>query len=149
MITKERLDELFIISKEGSIIRKKNISNTKIGDIAGSLHKSTGYLRLNIDRKSYYVHRLIYFYFTGKYDCNFEIDHINKNKLDNRLDNLRMVTTSQNQCNTNFKGYYKQKDGKFRARLSVEGNRITLGYYDTELEAKKAITKGKEKYYNF
>jgi len=149
MVTKERLDELFIINKEGIIIRKKNVSNTKIGDNAGSLHKSTGYLRLNIDNKSYYVHRLIYFYFTGIYTSEFEIDHINRNRLDNRLENLRLVTTSQNQCNVNFKGYHKQKDGKFRVRLSIEGNRITIGYYNTEKEAKEAVIKAKDKYYNF
>ena len=69
----------------------------------GSL--SNGYLIANFKKKMYKVHRLIWIYHNGNIDENLYIDHINRNSHDNRLENLRWTTSSQNALNkTSHKG---------------------------------------------
>ena len=76
-----------------------------------------------------------------------EVDHIDGDGLNNRLGNLRIATKSQNQCNrrpmatstTGLKGVSPyNRDGTWRARISVRGRRISLGYYKTPAEAHAA-----------
>lgn len=71
------------------------------GKPAGALRKSkdrnTDYMRLNINGKFYYLHRLAWLYVTGSWPC--QIDHINGDGLDNRFANLREVDNSVNHTN--------------------------------------------------
>ncbi len=80
----------------------------------------------------------------------FVIDHINGDKTDNRISNLRKVTQSQNQWNLrgDIKGYTKKGD-KFLARIGVKGKDIKLGLFDTEEEATEAYLEAKKKYHIF
>jgi hypothetical protein len=81
-------------------------------------------------------------------DPGQEVDHINRNKLDNRRDNLRYVTKQQNQMNqgvqkrsksSTFKGVtYHGKTGKWRAYIKKDGKGKFLGVFKTEIEAAKA-----------
>lgn len=84
----------------------------------------------------------------------FEIDHINKNKLDNRKSNLRYATRSQNEANKNsknpssgFRGVWYDKRAKaYKASLSKKH----LGWFKTAEEAAKAYDKeAKEKFGEF
>ena len=63
------------------------------------------------------------------------VDHINHNKLDNRKENLRIVTRSQNQMNCNYKGVSKRSDGKYYAHIKKNQKMISLGVYVFEEEA--------------
>ena len=54
----------------------------------------------------YQAHRLIWLFSYGEIDDNLIIDHINGNKTDNRLENLRLTTYNVNNLNRNSKGYY-------------------------------------------
>jgi hypothetical protein len=63
------------------------------------------------------------------------VDHINHNKLDNRKENLRIVTKSQNQMNCNNKGISKQKNGKYYAYIKINHKLMNLGTYIDEEEA--------------
>ena len=73
------------------------------------------------------------------------VDHINGNGLDNRMDNLRICTHSQNSYNkktpstnkTGFKGVCKRGD-KWRATIRKDGRYIELGLFQTPVEAHKA-----------
>lgn len=74
----------------------------------------------------------------------FEIDHINRNKLDNRKENLRYVTRSQNQMNTektkrNKTGYkgVSMDSGKYRATIGVNGKTVHSKRFDTAEQAAK------------
>jgi hypothetical protein len=93
------------------------------------------------------MHREIYIISVGTIPNNFVIDHINQNKLDNRLVNLRLATKSQNAINSGkfktnssgFKGVSKYKQtNKFRARLTANGTELFLGIFKTAEEAHEA-----------
>lgn len=75
-----------------------------------------------------------------------EVDHINGNGLDNRRANLRIVTHRENQCNSRprrnkhikYKGVDLCRDGKWRARCTVNGHTYHLGRFRTAKEAASA-----------
>lgn len=97
-ISQEYLKDFFDY-KDGNLIRKKSIFSSKIGSIVGGFHKKNGYIRTTINKKEFLLHRLIYLYHYGVLKDGLEIDHINGNKTDNRIENLRMVTRQHNQWN--------------------------------------------------
>jgi len=76
------------------------------------------------------------------------VDHINHDKLDNRKENLRICTFSENQRNRRFKGVsFHRRQGKYYARITVNKVTINLGSFDTFEEAKTARLKAQEKYF--
>lgn len=78
------------------------------------------------------------------------IDHINRNPLDNRIDNLRITNKGVNALNTNkiIKGYRYRKDmNKFEARIKVRGKQISLDCFDTIQEARKAYLRARRIYF--
>lgn len=107
------------------------------GNIAGYI-TSHGYICITINRSQYYAHRLAWIYCYG--DCKgFEIDHINGNRRDNRIENLRLVTKELNQRNraknknnkSGFTGVFWCKGiEKFRVRIKVNGKENHIGYFD-------------------
>ena len=109
--------------------------------------KTNGYLFANINKKKVYLHRFIYEDFHGPIPDGLFIDHINMVRHDNRIENLRLVTGSQNQQNrlcqknstTGAKGvsWHKGKC-KFMAKIKLHGKASHLGYFDTIEEAKTA-----------
>ena len=78
-----------------------------------------------------------------------ELDHINGDKLDNRLCNLRPATVSQNHANSKPRGgtsrykgvHWFKRDGKWHAAIGYNGKLVHLGYFANEIEAAKAYDK--------
>lgn len=82
---------------ESGLIRfRVKIKGNNAGDKAGTI-RTDGYVRLRIDGKARFAHRLIYFIATGKQPEY--LDHVNGRKSDNRISNLRAATNSENMCN--------------------------------------------------
>lgn len=115
--------------------------NTKVGQRAGN-DTPSGYRVVTFNKKRYYEHRLAW-YFTHK-EWPTEVDHINRNKADNRLCNLRAVTKSQNQWNrglqkNNTSGVSGVSWCSFTSRwavtIKVGGSKHRLGRYDTLFDA--------------
>ena len=114
-----------------------------------------GYYTVSLyrDRKGYamLVHRILVEHLKPEeWDPALEVDHIDGNKLNNDITNLRMVTRNQNTFNNSHyaKGYYyNKKTGKYHSEIRAYGERIHLGGYDTEEEAKTAYLKAKKKYH--
>jgi hypothetical protein len=102
-------------------------------------------IRLN-DGKTYYAHRLAWLYVYGEFPAG-NLDHINGNKRDNRIVNLRQCNQSQNMVNTGrqsnnktgYRGVRLRSDGKkYDAQIGLNGKRYHLGSFDTPEEAAEA-----------
>jgi hypothetical protein len=85
------------------------------------------------------IHRLLALQFIPNPNNLPLVDHIDRNKLNNNLENLRWVTKSQNCRNIDCKGYYWHKrDQKYRAQYSLNKKIHHVGNYKTEEEARAA-----------
>jgi hypothetical protein len=98
-----------------------------------------GYKYIEIKGKDYPVHRLIWMYLLDRWPETM-IDHINNDKLDNRMINLREVNHSQNMQNraireSGYKGVFPYLKGRWRTAIGYKGKQINLGSYDTKEEA--------------
>ena len=133
----EKCKELFEY-RDGKLIWKvRTANNVKVGDVAGSLSKSTGYYIVQIDGKRFRVSRIIYAMHFGD-PGGMQVDHVNQNRKDNRIENLRLVTNQENQRNTT-----KQKNNssgitgvswdkgkqKWQVEIYVDGKNIHCGYF--------------------
>ena len=138
----------------GSEFQQK-ISNTKRSNVkAGSVHrngKGKTYLRTKINGKYFLIHRLIWLYAYG--ELPEFIDHINGNGLDNRLQNLRNVTMTENNKNlrmpiTNTSGcvgvYYDKLNDAWFSCIWKNNKQIRIGTFKSKSEAVIA-RKGAEK----
>jgi len=92
-----------------------------------------------------FAHHYAYFVTYGNLDFEL-LDHINRDKTDNRISNLRNVSNQENMFNTNAKGYTKRKN-KWIAQIKLDYKNIYLGSYNTEEEARQAYLLAKEKYH--
>ena len=147
----ERVNELLRLDEEtGQLFWKISPSNNvKIGSESGYLDKDYGYIRVAIDDERYLAHRLVWLLHTGDDPGQWQIDHINGNRIDNRPCNLRLVTHQQNSHNLlSAKGFYFNKStGKWLAQIQIDGKRKYLGYYDCPNEARSAYLAAKEIYH--
>lgn len=106
----------------------------RIGDRIGNL-TSNGYLEISVGDWKISSHKLAYYIIYGEKEG--VIDHINGDKTDNRISNLRLVTNSTNQRNrkknvNNTTGYTSisiNKSGTFRVRIKIDGKLIGFGSY--------------------
>lgn len=135
-ITAEKLRSIVSYDPETGLFTRKN--GLKVGAI--SHH---GYLRIKVDDKTYQAHRLAWLYVNGKFPEE-SIDHIDGDKLNNRISNLREANRSQN--NQNGKAAQRKHDlprgvgisypsGRFKASISLGNKRRHLGTFDTPEEA--------------
>lgn len=120
------------------------------GNPVGVVTNKQGYVRISVGLEggqlTMNAHRFLYYFITGEIPA--KVDHINRSKHDNRLENLRSVTHQENLFNTDAKGYFLDKQsGKKRAQIKVSGVRMNLGSYDTEEQAGAAYQAAKAKYH--
>ncbi len=147
--TQRILNELFEYNpKNGDLIWKVDFGMHRQGKPVGSADRRTNsgqpYLRVSICGVSYMVHLLIWVMVTGS-PPEEEVDHLDRDSLNNRWKNLRACTRSQNQANT---GLYKNNRtglrgvhvfrGRFRAMISKDGKNRHIGYFVTRQEAEEA-----------
>jgi hypothetical protein len=129
-----------------AIIDSEDVCRVK--DLKWSLHR--GYA-VNNKIKHVALHQVIF----GMKNSP-QIDHINRNKLDNRKKNLREATFRLNIINrdvqlnnksTGVKGISKREDNKFRARIFANGKSVHLGYFKTIREAERVRKQAERKYF--
>ena len=134
---------------------KRKLKNPYWRELKGSVDKITGYRLVGINNKHYLYHRVVYFLHNQEWDIHDtcrdnSIDHIDRNKLNNNIENLRVVTNQQNLWNQNAKGYYFRKlTGKYQAQIRVNGENKHLGMFVSEDDARDAYLIAKEKYHTF
>lgn len=152
-LTREDIQEKYYY-KDGKLFYKKN--GNEAGYTPKLPHKQ--YVRVYI--RGYYImaHRLIWILHNGSIPAGMQIDHINGIKYDNRLDNLRLATNSQNRRNikqtrakSGFRGVgYKYRSNRKRhwyTRMQVDGKTRLFGYFLTKKEAIQARLDAEKKYY--
>lgn len=113
-----------------------------------------GYRRLKILGKNYYLHRVCWFLHHKEWPTGY-LDHVNGDKADNRLKNLRLASSSQNSANrilavnnsTGYKGVvYRKEFNKYLARVGANP-RIIVGYFETAEDAARAYNKAAKELY--
>jgi len=122
--------------------------------IRGGHLNSDGYRHISIDGRTYQEHHVIWLLAHGDWPKLDEIDHINGIKDDNRIENLRQATRSQNKVN--FPRSRRKNDlprgvvphrGKFQARIKVNGKNLTLGTFSHPNAAHAAYLRAAQQYY--
>lgn len=120
------------------------------GDEVGRGQNPNDYIRTSYRRKKYLAHRIIYEMFNGPISEGMEVDHINRNRRDNRLSNLRLVSHQDNmrnmpRLNTNKSGStgvsWFKRDCRWRATITINRRQKHIGYFDSfedALAARKA-----------
>lgn len=147
----DRLKECLHYDPETGIFRWKIkcAIQIKIGDVAGNVNHQ-GYFRITIDYKCYLAHRLAWLYVYGELPKN-NIDHIDGDKLNNAISNLRNVTQSINCQNrkkaqinnrTGYLGVSKHRN-KYQATININGINTYLGIFHTAQLASKSYLKAK------
>jgi hypothetical protein len=121
MITKERLSELLDYDKSSGVFTwKKNMRGpARKGDVAGFVRKD-GYVSMKIDGKKTYAHRMTWLYMFG-IEPNCEIDHIDHDPSNNRIENLRLVSSQGNRMNASRGS--KNKSGVVGVQWSINANK--------------------------
>jgi hypothetical protein len=148
-ISIETINKLFEY-KNGFLYRKiTRNSHAFAGEIAGTLHKN-GYRYVSIDKKNYLEHRLIFALHYGFYPDT--VDHIDLNKSNNLIENLRQATHQQNCYNRPIRKDNKSGSAgicwnnqykKWVVRITTNGKRLYLGKFINLDEAKKVVKTAK------
>ena len=146
------LDVLDYIPETGMLLQKKKRPKVEVGSIAGVV-TPRGYRYIQLNGRKCAAHRLVWFIEYGCFPSLF-IDHIDGNKLNNHISNLREVTIKQNNENRGaqknnkigIKGVsYNKKLKKYIAQIQHQGINYYLGLHETPEQAKLAYqTKAKE-----
>lgn len=150
-LSAERARELFSYDPVTGGLRWKIYKGPRAvaGTPAGHLTPK-GYLRVKVDGDYKYVHRLVWLISSGAWPKEV-IDHVDGNKANNRVENLRDVTESTNQENrrthnsnsaTGLMGAYAEGDG-YTSRIRVKGRQLNLGAFGTPEEAHQAYLTAK------
>ncbi len=102
-------------------------------------------LHMNGKGKTLKIHRLMAEAYLTDFCDDLVVDHIDRDKTNNKLSNLRMITQQQNVWNQDAKGYYLCKTtGRWRAQIMKSFKTVSLGRFDTKEEAHQAYLKAKE-----
>ena len=142
-MNQEVVKALFDYRDGGLYWRRDRGSNARAGNRAGRL-LPTGYRSIHVSGRRHQEHRLIYLWHHGVLPA--QVDHINRIKSDNRIENLRAADHSRNQMNTasrgnqsGFRGVkFVPKTGKWAARIYRNGKEIRIGTFASPEEASDA-----------
>lgn len=133
---------------------KKARIGMRAGDIAGSINDH-GYVTIKFNGSAIKGHRLAWWFSNGSLPSGI-VDHINGVRNDNRIENLRIVTASQNRINagprvdnkSGIKGvHWSSRQGRWAAQIHVDGKRKGLGYFADIEDAKKAYLEQAKKHH--
>lgn len=156
MITQKRVQEVLSYNPDTGIfiwiIQGKGITK---GTRAGTINHKSYYRYIQIDRILYRAQRLAWLYVTGEYP-SLDVDHKNKVRDDNRWENLRLATRSQNMANgslrrdnsSGYKGvHWVAKRNKWLAYIRVNGKFKFIGYFTDIREAAIAYKEASIKHF--
>lgn len=139
--SKDQLEKLFNYDHStGALL---NRAGKYIDGEAGHFDATTGYRRVSINNKKYYTHRVIWAMLHGEWPEG-QIDHVNHNKVDNRISNLRLCShkdngRNQKKASNNTSGvtgvYWDNRYSRWMAAIMIDGINKFLGYFEDKEEA--------------
>ena len=154
MVTADEIQDTLAYDRETGVFtwRVRPSRRTYAGDVAGTYDKE-GYRVIKYRRRLYFAHRLAWLHVTGTWPAQ-QIDHINGQKDDNRISNLRDVSPSDNMCNIRG-GHPPGRSGvlgavkpvgknKYRSVIRENQKSRTLGWFSTAQEANAAYLTAKK-----
>jgi hypothetical protein len=139
----------YFITDDGSIISYRK--QGQVRKLKPFLNK--GYLCITLqcdngESKHVSIHRLMWITYNGDIPCDMNIDHIDHDRLNNVLSNLRLLTPQQNKWNTEARGCsYVSKSDCWKAEITISYKKILLGTWETESEAHQAYVDAKYFYH--
>jgi hypothetical protein len=138
-ITQDLVREWFLYDPETGVIswakRPSAKSRRRVGDPAGMVAK--GYIYIGLLGGRYFAHRIIWMYVHGRWPSD-QIDHIDGDKMNNSLVNLREVSHLENCSNRVSRGFsFNKKDRRYCSSILHDGKIHWLGYFDTAAEARQ------------
>jgi hypothetical protein len=150
-----------VVHYEDGVLTWKNRNISKVdkqfaGKTAGSL-RPDGYIALAWKGKQIMAHRLIWIMHNGSIPNGLFIDHINRDRKDNRLKNLRLCSISENNCNAKLridnsskvKGVcWDNQRSKWKARVSYKGRQFHAGFHVELQDAADAVRIKREQIHN-
>lgn len=151
-LTQEIVREAFDFNPDNGYFRhrarfSRGCLNARLaGKIAGRINPTSGYRDICIGAKFFLAHRLVWFVVHGEWPAT-DVDHINRNKDDNRPNNLRLASRSQNMINipptrantSGVKGVtFDKRTGRWRAGIGIDYKWLHIGMFATLEDAKRA-----------
>lgn len=138
----EELRKVFRL-KDGKLERLRSYPNTKWAVVKNNGNNGVGYCSVRFNSMRIYYHTIVWILTTGEdIPEGIQIDHINGNRIDNRFENLRLVTDRENSQNMKVHRqgklvgcYFDKCKGKYIAYIKIGKKYIHLGLYNTEEEA--------------
>lgn len=137
--------EIFNYENGNLIWIKKTGRKVVLGTVAGR-PRSDGYCVVGVKKKVHRVHRIVWAWHHGVWPP-FDIDHIDQNQSNNKIENLREATRSENNCNTGVRSdntsgakgiYFDKKLNKYRAQIMFEKKKYHIGLFVVLEDAIKA-----------
>ena len=155
MVTQESLKDIFSYNPDDGLFTraKKTSASVFIGDIASCVN-CNGYMVIRIEGVNYQAHRLAWLYMYGEWPDG-QIDHINHDRTDNRLINLRTVSQQENTKNRSISSNNKsgitgvcwsKRWSNWRVQISNKKKNIALGHFSDKFEAVCARKSAENKY---
>lgn len=156
-LTQAEVRKLFAYHEDGYLVWRVRLNKaTKIGERAGTTKgNDKGYLRIKVHGWEYAVHRLVYLWHTG--ESPTIVDHIDHNRQNNKISNLRSASFSHNSWNAvlrkdaqiKVKGvtYREGKKSPWVAELRVNGKRVLHKSFQTLEEAERAVKEARRIYH--
>ena len=135
---------------------KKRRPRITVGQEAGAAN-GAGYRCIQLNRKKYLSHRLAYYMYHAVDPSEKQVDHINCNKEDDRIKNLRLATNQENQRNmsslrrNNTSGKtgvsWCKRSQRWRSSIAVDRKKICLGFFIDKEDAIQARIEAEKKYF--
>lgn len=149
-LTQADLRRMFDYREDGELVFRSDLGPYYVkhaGKVAGHV-ASNGYRYIRVMKRLYLAHHLVWMWNLGRWPTHYGMDHINRNPLDNRMENLRDMPFSINLSNRGqmrpeiLTGVYRARGHarRWEARINDGKSRTKrLGVYDTQEEAHKAF----------
>ena len=143
-LTYDYANYLFKYDPETGNLYKRIKGTDKFRTKPSGTKTKTGYIQIGVDGKLYLAHRIIVLLINKSLSDGCQIDHIDHNRLNNKLNNLRVVNQSENMRNSSKRNdnstgvtgvVYHKLSRKYMANIFIDGKRIYLGLFETLGEA--------------